>query len=117
VKEAEITGAIATTDKQLIGVQSALGELNLANSSQEGPQNAEDKDKALEQIKEEQIGLGSSLRLLQELLSMAQEEAISRAASESRNHRTEVTFGSQNAGLQVGISNGPISGISWGKGV
>lgn len=95
-------------------MESTLGELHLTDSGQEGAQNAEDKDKALEQIKEEQIALSSSRNLLQQLLSMAQEEVTSRAASESQSRRTQATFGKQNAGFQIGISNGPISGISFG---
>jgi hypothetical protein len=114
VKEAEITGAIAATDKQLTEVESTLGELHLTDAGQEGAHNVEDKEKALEQIKEEQIALDSSRILLQELLSKAREEVVSRAATESQNRSTQVTFGNQNAGVQIGISNGPISGISFG---
>ena len=114
MKEAEITGAIAATDKQLTEVESTLGELHLTDAGQEGAQNVEDKEKALEQVKEEQIALDSSRILLQELLSKAREEVVSRAATESQNRSTQVTFGNQNAGVQIGISNGPISGISFG---
>lgn len=113
-KEAEVTKAIAVTDKQLTEVESTLGELRLVDAGQEGVQNAEDKDKALEQIQEEQIALDSSRKLLQELLSKAREEVLSRAASDSQNRSTQVTFGNQNAGFQIGISNGSISGISFG---
>jgi hypothetical protein len=95
-------------------VESTLGELRVTDAAQEGIQNAEDKDKALEQIKEEQIALDYSRKLLQELLSKAREEVISKAASESQNRSTQVTFGNQNAGLQIGISNGPISGLTFG---
>ena len=114
VKQAEVTGAIAATDKQLTEVESTLGELRLTDASQEGVQNVEDKEKALEQIKEEQIALDSSRILLQELLSKAREEVVSRAATESQDRSTKVTFGNQNSGFQIGISNGPISGISFG---
>lgn len=95
-------------------MESTLGELRVTDAAQEGIQNAEDKDKALEQIKEEQIALDYSRKLLQELLSKAREEVISKAASESQNRSTQVTFGNQNAGLQIGISNGPISGLTFG---
>jgi uncharacterized protein YjaZ len=58
-KEAEVTKAITATDKQLTEVESTLGELRLVDAGQEEVQNVEDKDKALEQIKEEQITLDS----------------------------------------------------------
>jgi cobalamin biosynthesis protein CobT len=116
MKQTEITGAIAATDKHLADVESTLGELRLAGTGQEGVQNAEDKDKdsALEQIEEERIALDSSRKLLKELLSMTREEVIAKATSESQNRSTQVTFGNQNSGFQIGISNGPISGISFG---
>jgi hypothetical protein len=112
MKQAEITAAIMTTDKQLVKVESTLGELQLTGADPEIVQNTEDKDNALMQIEEERTALDSSRKLLQELLSKAQEEVISRAASENR--RTQVTFGNQNAGFQIGINNGSISGISFG---
>jgi hypothetical protein len=114
VKEAEITGTIAATNKRLTEVESTLGQLRLIDVGQDGVQNAEDKDKALKRIKEEQIALDSSRILLQELLLKAREEVVLRAASESQNRSTQITFGNQNAGLQIGISNGPINGISFG---
>jgi hypothetical protein len=112
MKQAEITGAIMTTDKQLAKVKSTLGELQLTGADPEIIQNTEDKDNALRQIEEERTALDSSRKLLQELLSKAQDEVISRVANENR--RTQVTFGNQNAGFQIGISNGSISGISFG---
>jgi len=84
VKEAEITGTIAATNKRLTEVESTLGQLRLIDVGQDGVQNAEDKDKALKRIKEEQIALDSSRILLQELLSKAREEVVSRAALKVR---------------------------------
>jgi hypothetical protein len=114
IKQAEITGAIKTTDKQLAEVEITLGELHVAGSGQERIQNTEDKDNALEQIEDERTALDSPRKLLQELLSKAREEAIAKAANESQNLSTQISFGTQNAGFQIGISNGPISGISFG---
>jgi len=115
MKQMEITGAIAATDKHLAEVESALGELRLAGTGQEGVQNTdEDKDSALKQIEEERVALDSSRKLLKELLSMTREEVIAKATSESQNRSIQVTFGNQNSGFQIGISNGPISGISFG---
>ena len=72
LKQTEIAGAIAATDKHLAEVESTLGELRLAGTGQEGVQNTEDgdKDSALEQIEKERIALDSSRKLLKELLSM-----------------------------------------------
>ncbi|KFY80888.1 hypothetical protein V499_00298 [Pseudogymnoascus sp. VKM F-103] len=52
-----------------------------------------------------------------ELLSKAQEKTVSRAASESQNRSTQVTFGNHNTGFQLGVGNSRVSGISFeGKG-
>jgi hypothetical protein len=113
-KEAEISKAITSTDRQLAEVESALGEIHLTGSRHERGQNEEDITNAVKQIEEERAALGSSRKLLEELLSKAREDVIARAASESQIRSTQVTFGNNNSGFQIGISNGPISGISFG---
>jgi hypothetical protein len=113
-KEAEVSKAIMSTDRQLAEVESTLGEIYLTGSRHERDQNEEDVTNAVKQIEEERAALGSSRKLLEELLSKAQEDVIARAACESQNRSTRVTFGNNNSGFQIGISNGPISGISFG---
>jgi predicted mannosyl-3-phosphoglycerate phosphatase (HAD superfamily) len=117
-KQAELTGAIATTDEQLAELESTLGQLRLGGTGQEGVQSTDDKDNALKQMGEERAALEISRKLLEELLSKAQEEVIAKAANENQNRSTQVTFGNGNAGFQIGISYGPISGVSFGgKGI
>jgi hypothetical protein len=59
MKQRDIAGATAATDSQLAEVESTLGELRLAGTSQEAAQNSEDKDNALGQIEEERTALNS----------------------------------------------------------
>jgi len=113
-KEAEISKAITSTDKQLVDVESTLGEIRLTDSTHEEGQNEEDITNAVKQIEEERAALGCSRKLLEELLSKAREHVIVRAASESQKRSTNVTFGNNNRGFQAGIINGPVSGISIG---
>jgi hypothetical protein len=111
-KQAEISRAISTTDRQLAEVESTLRELDLAPA---GPERAQkDKDNAIEEIEGERAALDSSQKLLQDLLSMTAEEVITKAARKAQNGSTNVTFGNQNSGVQIGISNAPISGIHFG---
>jgi len=79
---------------------------------QEEAESTECRADALRQIEEERKAISTSRKLLDELLSKAQEEAIVKAATKNLTQR--VTFGSNNSGIQIGISNGPISGISFG---
>ncbi|OCK85163.1 hypothetical protein K432DRAFT_343639 [Lepidopterella palustris CBS 459.81] len=115
MKEAEISNAITSTDLQLAEMETALGEIRLTGSAHEEGQNEEDITNAVKQIEEEQVALGGSRTLLEELLSKAREDFIARAASESKKRSTGVTFGNSNSGFQAGVVIGPISGVTFGK--
>jgi hypothetical protein len=110
----EISEAITSTDKQLAEVTNGLGELQPSGAGQGQSQNIEDMANTIKQIEEERSGLDSSRKLLDELLSKAKEEAISKAASEGQNRSTHVTFGNLGKGFQIGTSNAPIHGINFG---
>jgi len=113
-KEAEISKAITSTDAQLAEVESALGEIRLTDSANNQSQDKQDITNAVKQIEEERAALDCSRELLKELLSKAREDVIARAARESQDRSTRVTFGNKNSGFQAGIINGSISGISFG---
>jgi ABC-type phosphate transport system auxiliary subunit len=114
IKQTGITAAIVTTDKQMAKVENNLEDLRLTNTGKESVLNTEDKDNALEQIRGERTALDCSRKLLQELLLKIRDELIPRATSESQDRSPIVTFGNTNNGFQIGVSNGPISGISFG---
>jgi hypothetical protein len=67
----------------------------------------------LRQLEEGRKAVNASRKLLEELLSKSQEEAVAKAAR-NQSHSTTVTFGNQNSGLQVGTINGGVSGIKFG---
>lgn len=113
-KQIEITSAIGATDLQLAEVGKRLEELNVVGDIQEEVESTENKADALRQIEEERKALSASRKLLDELLSKVQEDSVVKASTENQNRSTQVTYGSQNSGFQIGISNGPISGISFG---
>jgi hypothetical protein len=109
----EISKAITSTERQLVEVETSLGELHHGDAGQEQSQNAEDMANTVKQIEEERSALDSTRKLLEELLLKAKEEAIVRAASESQNRSTHVTFGNQGKGFQIGTNNAPISGFNF----
>jgi hypothetical protein len=111
-KQTEISSAIGATDKQLVEIGKRLEELHVAGDSQEDAERTQRRADALRQIEEERNAISTSRKLLDELLAKAQEEAIVKAAAKNVTQR--MTFGSNNSGIQIGISNGPISGISFG---
>lgn len=71
-KQAEISTAISSTDRQLADVETSLGELHLGGASQDKIQNAEDMANTVKQIEEERRALDSTRKLLEELLQCSQ---------------------------------------------
>ena len=87
--------------------------INLSDDDEEVATLAEGKTEALRQLAEELEGVKASQKLLSELLSKSQEEAIAKAAG-NQSGLIRVTFGAQNSGFQAGIINGGVSGTSFG---
>jgi predicted nucleic acid-binding Zn-ribbon protein len=112
-KQAEVKSAITTTDKQLVVVENKLDELNLSSDDEEGAGSREGQTEALRQLEEELKAVKASQKLLNELLSKLQEEAVAKAAV-NQSHSTTVKFGDQNSGFQAATINGGVSGINFG---
>lgn len=108
--QAEIKGAVTITDKQLVVLESKLEELNLSSDDDEEAGSKDGKAKALQQLEEERKAMEASRRLLDELLSKAQEEAVAKAAAKAPESSTTVTtkFGDYNSGVQAGVMNGGV---------
>lgn len=113
-KQDEVKGAITATDKQLIVLENKLEELYLSSDDEETARPTEGKVEALRQFEEERKAIVASRRLLDELLSRAQEEAVAKAAVNNPSSSTTVTFGNQNSGFQAGVVNGGVHGGSFG---
>ena len=91
-----------------------MEELDVSDIDQEEDSGAGGKADALGQLQEERKALDASRKLLDELLSRSQEEAVAKAAAGNSSHPTSVTFGNSNSGFQAGIINGAVSGINFG---
>ena len=107
--QAEVKDAMTTTNKQLVVLESKLEELNLSSDDEEAAGPEEGKTEALRQFEEERKAVSASQRLLDELLSKAQEDAVAKAAAKNQGSSTtvtSVTFGNQNSGQQAGVING-----------
>jgi hypothetical protein len=104
---------MTTAHKQLIVLENRVEEINLSDDDEEVATPAEGKTEALRQLEEELEGVKASQKLLNELLSKVQEDAIAKAVGNQSGLIT-VTFGAQNSGFQAGIINGGVSGTSFG---
>ena len=94
-------------------VENKLEELNLSSDDDNAVGPGEGKAEVLRQLEEELKGAKASQKLLTELLSKSQEEAIAKAAGNQTGSFT-VSFGAQNSGFQAGNINGGVSGINFG---
>ena len=79
-------------DKQLIVLENKVEEMNLSNDDEEVATPAEGKTEALRQLEEEFKGVKASQKLLHELLSKSQDDAVAKAAGD-QSGLTMVTFG------------------------
>ena len=101
-------------DKQLIVLENKVKEINLSDDEEEVATPVEGKTEALRQLEEEFKGMKASQKLLHELLSKLQDDAVVKAAGNQSSSSITVTFGAQNSGFQAGIINGGVSGTSFG---
>ena len=111
---------MTTADKQLIVLENKMEEMNLSDDEEEAATPAEGKAEALRQLEEERKALGASRKLLDKLLSKAQEDAVAKEAAGNQSGSTivtigNVTFGKGNKGYQAGsIAGGDFSGMRFG---
>jgi hypothetical protein len=104
---------VATTNRQLIVLENNLGELSLSDDD-EDTESEENKAAVQKQLEEGKKALDSSLKLLTELLSKAQEDAVAKAAGGDQSHHTTI-FGDNNSGSQVGVVYGSVTNTFGGK--
>jgi hypothetical protein len=111
--QAEVKGAVTTTNRQLVVLESKLEELSLSSDDDEEAGSKEGKAEVLQQLEEERKALEVSRTLLDELLLKAQEEAVFKAAAKAPDSPTNVraNFGDNNRGFQTAVNNG--GNFSW----
>ncbi|GIJ98191.1 hypothetical protein Aspvir_000306 [Aspergillus viridinutans] len=114
MRQTEIESAIRTTNNQIADIQTRREEFGPVDLAQAAADPETEAD-MLRQIDEEHKALYISRRLLNELLMRVQDSTIVNVLARNENNSMRVTFGNQNSGLQIGVSNGPITGISFGS--
>lgn len=112
-KQAEVKSAIITADKQLAVLENKLGELNISSDDEEAAGFRESKSEASRQVEEGLKAVKASQKLLDELLSKSQKEAVAKAAG-NQSHSITVTFGNQISGFQARTIGGGFSEVNCG---
>lgn len=88
--------------------------MRLVETDDQDDGESDDLISAIAQLEEELAALKASQALFPELLAQMKEEKIERVAK-GQNTSTNISFGNNNTGFQVGVSHGAISGIKIGK--
>lgn len=91
-----------------------MEELSLSDE-EEAAEPVESRVGVLQQFEEGRKALNTSLKLLDELLSKSQEDAVAKAATGSQAGSNIVTFGENNSGFQTGAIYGTVSGLTFGR--
>lgn len=113
-KEAEVKGAIATADKQLVMLEKRFEELELSDDDGAAA-STQGKSSTLQQLEEERKALDASRKLLEELLAKSQGDVVAKAAQGNNPAPTTITFGNDSSGFQAGVIHGGVSAITFGK--
>ncbi|RLM02014.1 hypothetical protein CFD26_109125 [Aspergillus turcosus] len=114
MRQGEIETAIRTTDNQIADIRTSREDIGLVDRAQAAADPETEVD-VLRQIDEEHRGLYISRRLLNKLMMRVQNSTIVNIAARNENNSMRVMCGRQNSGLQIGVSNSPITGISFGS--
>jgi len=101
---AEITATISSTEAQLTEVNGISGELRLGNVEQRTGEETGDKESAIRALAEERAALESARKLLEDLLSKVQGDAITRAENESQQIPAQITIRGRHEAFQTGMS-------------
>ncbi|GAD95439.1 hypothetical protein BC1G_13219 [Paecilomyces variotii No. 5] len=113
-KQVETTDPINITNEQRDKAQIRAPLVNLADGIRQANDFEEVRENTIRQFGQEQQTLQASLNILEELFLRSQKDAVFKAMDKNRDNPSRVTFGNSNSGFQIGVSNGNISGITFG---
>lgn len=113
--QAETTSVIATIDGQMDAAQDSLIQAQRSEDSQSSQQDDDDRKSAILAIGEEVTMLRASKGIMRSIIVSMQMMLAECEAGGVGKVSTNVSFGANNHGFQVGTVSGPISGISFGR--
>jgi hypothetical protein len=116
-KKKDIADSITSTDQQLTTLDARFKQLDPTDVKRGNTSDTEDaykdKDGMRRTIREERAMLYMVLEILEGLKIKTQDEA-KKMEEEERKQSTQVTFGNNNSGFQLGVNSGAISGFTFG---
>ena len=114
-RQAETTSKITTVDGQMKAAQGSLVQLHQIQDSKSNQQEDEDRQVVSCAITEEVAMLRASQEILMSIIASLQAGLAEHESGGVNKVFTNVSFGANNHGFQVGTVSGPISGKSFGR--
>lgn len=111
-KEKELAVATQSQNDRLIQVEDSLRQVKLLESTRHD-EDEEDMQGAEAQLEQQAEALKAAHILLPELLSQLSSGRFEGCGKPGRTNN--VSFGDQNSGLQIGVNDGGISGVTIGQ--
>jgi hypothetical protein len=111
-EQAETTSKIATVDGRMNAAQARIHQ---TQDSQPDQQDDEDRQIVRYALDQEVSMLRESQEIMKSIIASMQAELAKHEAGEVSKVFTNVLFGANNHGVQVGTNSGPISGLSFGR--
>lgn len=114
-EHAETKSTIATIDGQMHAAQNSLAQVQRSEDSRSGQQDDEDMKSASLAVRGEVAMLRASQEIMRSIMVSMQTMLAECETGGVSKVYTNVSFGANNHGFQVGTASGPISGISFGR--
>lgn len=111
-EQAETTSKIATVDGRMNAAQARIHQ---TQDSQPDQQDDEDRQIVRYALDQEVSMLRESQEIMKSIIASMQAELAKHEAGEVSKVFTNVLFGANNHGVQVGTNSGPISGLNFGR--
>lgn len=111
-EQAKTTSKIATIDGR---INAAQAQIHQTQDSRSGQQDDEDRHIVRCAIDQEVSTLQESQEIMKSITASMQAELAKHEAVGVSKVITNVSFGADNHGIQVGINSSPISGMNFGR--
>lgn len=114
-RKGELAIVSQANSDRLAEVERSIRDLELFHNRPDDEDDDEDQESAETQLSEEAKALKAGQVLLPALLAHLSSGRFEEMARQNRSTNTNVSFGNQNSGFQIGVNDGNISGVTIGR--
>lgn len=110
----ELSIVARQNDGEIAQVSQSLAELTVTDTSVASDEEEDDRISAEAQLSEQKVSLELCQALFAQLQSMLEEDKVEKLGAGGEG-TTNVSFGSITGGFGIGVSNAPISHVTFGS--